>query len=152
MDSPTIDYLKIKSKQALKSTFSDHPCQGTPVGRPKSNTQLDKALEEINHLKGLLNQSKDHLVTCEIQNMKINALENQRLHLEDRVGSLRQQASALISTPSRPSCHFQFILSMQTPKTPGKMLSNMTSTLAGDSGDETIVPMINQNTELQQQV
>ncbi|KAI9610788.1 hypothetical protein KEM48_004730 [Puccinia striiformis f. sp. tritici PST-130] len=146
MDSPTIDYLKIKSKQALKSTFSDHPCQGTPVGRPKSNTQLDKALEEINHLKGLLNQSKDHLVTCEIQNMKINALENQRLHLEDRVGSLRQQASALISTPSRPSCHFQFISVCKHQRL------QMTSTLAGDSGDETIVPMINQNTELQQQV
>ncbi|KAI9606194.1 hypothetical protein H4Q26_004569 [Puccinia striiformis f. sp. tritici PST-130] len=32
------------------------------------------------------------------------------------------------------------------------MPSDMTSTLAGDSGDETIVPMINQITELQQQV
>ncbi|KAI7946002.1 hypothetical protein MJO29_012390 [Puccinia striiformis f. sp. tritici] len=41
---------------------------------------------------------------------------------------------------------------MRTPKTPGKMPSDMTSTLAGDSGDETIVPMINQITELQQQV
>ncbi|KAH9456596.1 hypothetical protein MJO28_006658 [Puccinia striiformis f. sp. tritici] len=32
------------------------------------------------------------------------------------------------------------------------MLSNTTSILAGESGDETIVPMINQITERQQQV
>ncbi|KNE96306.1 hypothetical protein PSTG_10425 [Puccinia striiformis f. sp. tritici PST-78] len=149
----TISGLQAKLSQALKSTFSDlSSISGTPAARSKSNSELDKALEEINHLKTLLNQSKDHIVTCEIQNLKINALENQRLQLEDRVGSLRQQASALISTPSRSSCHFQSIISMRTPKTPGKMLGNMTSILAGDSGDETIVPMLNQITELQQQV
>ncbi|EFP77821.2 uncharacterized protein PGTG_03777 [Puccinia graminis f. sp. tritici CRL 75-36-700-3] len=151
----TISGLQAKLSQALKSNFSDvssTPGRLSPKRESgKNNSELSKAQEEINRLKTLISQS-DNAATCEIQNMKIEALETQRRELEERVGSLRQQTSALISTPSRSSCHFQSIISMRTPKTPGKMLSNMTSILAGDSGDETIVPMLNQIHELQQQV
>ncbi|KNZ44896.1 hypothetical protein VP01_871g2 [Puccinia sorghi] len=138
----TITGLQAKLTQALKSTFSDvsfTPSRATPKGHTANNhSELAKAREEINRLKDLLNQS-ENVVTCEIQNMKIQALETHR-------------PTALISTPSRSSCHFQSIISMRTPKTPGKMLGNMTSILAGDSGDETIVPMLNQINDLQQQV
>jgi len=151
----TITGLQAKLTQALKSTFSDisfTPSRASPKGQTAHNaSELAKAREEINRLRDLLNQS-ENAATCELQNMKIQALETHRRELEERVGSLRQQASALISTPSRSSCHFQSIISMRTPKTPGKMLGNMTSILAGDSGDETIVPMLNQINDLQQQV
>ncbi|OAV99766.1 hypothetical protein PTTG_00469 [Puccinia triticina 1-1 BBBD Race 1] len=151
----TISGLEAKLSQALKSTFSDvssTPRQRSPGGQPAKNTsELSKAQEEINRLKSLISQL-ENAATCEIQNMKIEALETHRRELEERLGSLRKQTSALISTPSRSSCHFQSIISMRTPKTPGKMLGNMTSILAGDSGDETIVPMLNQIHELQQQV
>ncbi|PLW08829.1 hypothetical protein PCANC_16620, partial [Puccinia coronata f. sp. avenae] len=154
-DQAAITGLEVKLSQALKSTFSDvsyTPSRASPKGgSTQNNSELSRAREEINHLKGLLSQS-NNAATCEIQTVKIRALEAHRRELEERVGSLRQQTTALISTPSRSSCHFQSIISMRTPKTPGKMLGNMTSILEGDSGDETIVPMLNQINELQQQV
>jgi hypothetical protein len=127
-DQAAITGLEVKLSQALKSTFSDvsyTPSRASPKGgSTQNNSELSRAREEINHLKGLLSQS-NNAATCEIQTVKIRALEAHRRELEERVGSLRQQTTALISTPSRSSCHFQSIISMRTPKTPGKMLGNV---------------------------
>lgn len=150
-----IKALEVKLSQVMKSTFSDVSslsCRLNPESpSTKHNSELAKAHEEIGRLKGLLEKVGDP-ATCEIQNLKIRALEGHRQELESRVDSLRHQASALMSTPSRSSLHFQSIISMRTPKTPGQILGNVTSVLGGDSGDETVIPMLHQIHELQQQV
>ncbi|MBW0483762.1 hypothetical protein O181_023477 [Austropuccinia psidii MF-1] len=146
----TIKGLEVKLSQTLQSILPSSEPDSSRFSRySNNNAELRAAKEEINRLKSLLGKPSD-VVTNELQNLKIKALEAHRHELEERVGSLRHQASALISTPSR-SLAFQSVLSMRTPKTPGQILGNMTSVMESDSADETIAPMLQQIHELQQQ-
>lgn len=151
----TIKDLEKRLAQALETSFSQNDrIAPTPQRRilrsgqlnNRNNEELNEAYDEIKRLKAQL-ATPIEKVDSEILKLKIDTLETHRAQLEERVRTLRQQASALVSTPGRSSSHsylFKSIASLRTPKSPNRMLANMTTFAHDSSLDNTITPMLNE--------
>lgn len=132
----TIQNLESRLAQALKRTFA-HSGHAAPTPQRKifhsshSNSpdheDLSEAYEEIQRLNARL-ATPGEKADCEILNLKIKSLEVHRDQLEERVRILRQQASALVSSPGRTPGHshlFKSIVGLRTPKMPNQMLASV---------------------------
>lgn len=97
--------------------------------------ELEEAQHEIQQLREQLVKSNSAAskAALEIQDLQIKTLETHKSDLEGRVNSLKQQVSIHASSPpvgSRTpdkSLHFRNLLGVQTPKTPGPFLGNVSS-------------------------
>ncbi|SCZ98522.1 BZ3500_MvSof-1268-A1-R1_Chr3-1g05439 [Microbotryum saponariae] len=119
--------------------------------------ELQVAQQEVRDLKQRL-QQRESREEVEVQQLKIRTLESQKRELEDRVSSLKSQVTMTFGSPKRNgstpdrSNLFRSIIGLQTPKTPGQMLGNITAWSPGSAADETIQPLYSHMQELVQLV
>ncbi|SGY44034.1 BQ5605_C001g00104 [Microbotryum silenes-dioicae] len=119
--------------------------------------ELQVAQQEARELKQRL-QQRESREEVEVQQLKIRTLESQKRELEDRVSSLKSQVTMSFGSPKRNgstpdrSNLLRSIIGLQTPKTPGQMLGNITAWSPGTAADETIQPLYSHMQELVQLV
>ncbi|SCV74398.1 BQ2448_6830 [Microbotryum intermedium] len=119
--------------------------------------ELQVAQQEVQDLKQRL-QQRESREEIEVQQLKIRTLESQKRELEDRVSSLKSQVMISFGSPRRNgstpdrSNLFRSIIGLQTPKTPGQILGNITAWSPGSAADETITPLYSHMQELVQLV
>lgn len=92
--------------------------------------ELEAAQAEILDLKHQIVQSTSAATSSHVHEIEIRTLESHKLDLEDRVNTLRQQVSSQLSSPRKTpdkSVMFRSIVGVQTPKTPGQFMSNVSN-------------------------
>ncbi|KAK4702179.1 hypothetical protein P7C70_g4047, partial [Phenoliferia sp. Uapishka_3] len=150
----------VSSLSAQISELSRHKSKAkSPLGNEAYNhatdpiitsleEDLDDANAEIAELKARLAAADQ--ASVEIKDIEIKTLESHKHDLEERVTSLRQQ---VLSTPSKTpdkSMLFRSVIGVQTPKTPGHFMSNLSAWSPGSTaGDATISPLLAQIQEFE---
>ncbi|GAA6059256.1 hypothetical protein JCM10212_006649 [Sporobolomyces blumeae] len=116
--------------------------------------ELDAARQEIVDLQRKLNAEAEGDISLERRDNEIRNLETTKVNLEDRVKSLRQQVSMQYSPSKTPdkSWLLKPLPTVRTPKTPGQLLSNLSTWSPGSAANETISPLLAQIHELEQMV
>ncbi|KAL8276492.1 hypothetical protein RQP46_011093 [Phenoliferia psychrophenolica] len=150
----TVAGLKAQIKQlSLHKVKAKSPLANEAYNQLKDPlvTQLE---EDLDDAQAEIARLSARLASVDSRDIEIKTLEETRIVLEERVSNLKQQAMTTPSKTPDKSVLFRSIIGVQTPRTPGQFLSNLSSwspSGGGDvSADQTISPLLSQIHELEQ--
>ncbi|GEM07355.1 prefoldin and Pericentrin/AKAP-450 centrosomal targeting domain protein [Rhodotorula toruloides] len=137
-----------KAKSPLANEVFNHERDGQIAALEE---ELEAARKETDDLRQRLAAGAKEDQSAILRDMEIKQLETDKVNLEDRVKSLRQQASMQFSPNRTPDKSFRLrpLPAVFTPKTPGQLFGNTSAWSPNSTANETISPLLAQIHELE---